>query len=715
MPLPAFIGRIFVRRTATFVAAMSIAGISLFDASFSLADEKQPTAAVDPPAKPMLDPAEQTMWKDHIEPILSRNCFRCHGGEKQKGGLDLRSIQSTMFGGTDGSVVVAGRPSESPLLQRLAVDADPDEHMPPDKDKQLSAEEIATIKQWIAALPIPGHPAPGTTKGASWTAEAPTLMDLATRTKWSPPDGVKPSDAIDLLVVAKWKEKNIEGSGQCDDATFVRRIYLDLAGRIPTTAQADAFVKSTDEQKRAAMVDQLLAGNEYPRRMAELLDVMLLERKGKAAEDERKAQGWFNYLENAIATNRPWNEVVGELIVARPSTPEDKGAVRFLYEQKNNHQQMAEAVAPIAFGVSIGCAQCHNHPLAHEIKQQNYWALVAAFNRTTNADTSDGPALSESAIGGFVSFTNLKKESQPAILAMLNDKTIDEQRPTAGEKEDDSESKYIVPPAKPNPNDKPNDNDKGKNKDRGKRNLRQSAVPRFSRRQVVADAITHDNPLLSRAFVNRIWALLLGRGIINPVNELDSRHLPSHPELLAWLSQDFEANNYDVKRLIRTIVLSKTYQQRTAAGKSPPAPELFACAMDKPLSAELLYRSLLTATGSSAQDTDELRQGLIAAFPAVLEVEYSATIQQAAFLTNSPLVDRLLKPDGKNLTARVLEKPADEDRVREIFVNVLGRAPDKDELAQSTKYLIDRQPRPEAAIKQLEWALLTSSEFLLNH
>jgi hypothetical protein len=508
------------------------------------------------------------------------------------------------------------------------------------------------------------------------------------------------SDAIDNLVEVKWREQNASGTGVCDDASFVRRTFLDLAGRIPTPDEAKAFVDSSDKQKRAALVDRLLNGDEYPRRMAELFDAVLLERKGPDAEAERKAHGWFGYLERSFAKNRPWNQVVADLIVARPDSPDNRGAVWFLFEKKNNYQQMAEAIAPVAFGVSINCAQCHNHPLAHEIKQQNYWGLVAAFNRSTNAETNDGPALSESAIGGFVNFTNLKKESQPAIIALLNDKTIDEKRPAEGAKEEDADGNYVVPPS-------PGEH---------KRHPRQAAIPKFSRRQAVADAMTHGNPLLARALVNRIWAMLLGRGLVSPVDQMDSRHLPSHPELLAFLAHDFEEHGYDVKRLIRAIVLSRTYQLKTfTSGPTPPCPELFACGLEKSLTAEVLYRSLLTATGNSAEGADPLRQALIAKFPALFETEYNATLQQAVFLSNSPLVDRLLKPNGTNLTSRLLELPTSDAKVRRAFSVVLGRSPDKDELTQSCTYLDDRHDRSEAAVRHLEWALLASPEFLLNH
>ncbi len=276
-------GDCFPGRAQAFARGLSLAAMSLVIVATALAaDRQKPFAA--PPAG---DPNVQAMWTDHVEPILSRNCFRCHGGEKQKGGLDLRSFASILAGGTDGVVVSPGRPGESPLFQRIQPDSD--EHMPPDKGHQLGAEEIAFVRQWIELLPIPGHPAPGSGKGVNWSQAAPSLMDLAGAAKWTPPTGMIESDAIDALIEAKWRAEGVAGSGACDDATFVRRLYVDLAGRIPTLDEAEAFTHSSDKQKRAALVDRLLNGEEYPRRMAELFDAVLLERKGPTAEAERQA------------------------------------------------------------------------------------------------------------------------------------------------------------------------------------------------------------------------------------------------------------------------------------------------------------------------------------------------------------------------------------------------------------------------------------------
>jgi hypothetical protein len=650
-----------------------------------------------------VDPTEG-MWSRHIQPILNNRCIKCHGGERVKGGLDLRNQQAVFAGGTDGSVVIPGKPGESPLYQRLTTTGD--DHMPPEREPQLTTEETGFVREWIAMLGT--HPGGATAGGAVsiFDQTAPSLMEMAKRVTWTPPAGVEGSAAIDYLIQAHWREQNVKGNEVCDDRTFVRRVYLDLAGRIPTREEADAFVKSAEAGKRAALVDRLLSGNEYPRHMAEVLDVVLMERKGAEAEASRKSHHWIDYLQNSIASNRPWNEMVADMIVARPKSPAQAGATWFLYERKNNHQAMAEAVAPIAFGVSVACAQCHNHPLAHEIKQQQYWGLVSAFNRSANVEHGDGALVSESATGGFVFFTNLKRQTQPAILTFPNERTVDEKRPAPGVKEEDSDANYVVPPVK----DK-----KGR--------PQRAAVPKFSRREALAKAVTHDNPLLARAFVNRVWGMLLGRGIVNPVDQMDSRHPASHPELLAWLASDFEKSGYDVKRLIRMIVLSRTYQLDSRwEGPTPPAPELFARGLEKPLSAEQIYRSLLVATGRESDaihgqtaGTEPLRQALIAAFPGLCEAEYNATLQQAMFLSNNPLFDALLQPKDHNLTGRLIELTSSGRRVDEAFIEILGRKPDEAERARAVAYLDARSERPEDGVRQLTWALLTGAEFLVNH
>ncbi|HEX2748470.1 MAG TPA: DUF1549 domain-containing protein, partial [Verrucomicrobiales bacterium] len=468
---------------------------------------------------------------------------------------------------------------------------------------------------------------------------------------------------------------------EVDDRTWCRRVYLDLAGRIPSAAEMTEFLFSPSGSKRAALVDKLLASEEYPVRMRELWDVLLMGRgKRGGNEDRRQKNGWWTFLENVFKENRPWNQAVRDVLAARPEKPEQKGASWFLFERRNEYQQIAEAVAPVVYGTRIDCAQCHDHPLAREIKQGHYWGLVAAFNRSKNVEGTS--QVSESAVGGFINFTNLKKESQPAVVTLLTGKTVDETRP-AGGKEDDSPDKYVTTSGK-------------------------MKVPKFSRREAFADAATEGNPLLARAFVNRMWATLLGRGIVNPADEMNERNAPSHPELLDWLAKDFESHHYDIKRFIRGLVLSRVYALGAVKGALP---ETFSAALERPLAGEQIARSWRVAAGLPPND-DTLRRAVIGAMPEVMPKEYNASFQQAQFLTNSPALADILKPSAGNTVERLATLPDAGVRVKEAFLAVLARLPDEEESKQATAFLAGRPDKPAEGMRDLMWALMTGAEFL---
>ncbi len=640
------------------------------------------------------------LWSAHIQPIFSQHCFKCHGELKQKGELDLTTLPAMLKGGDSGPAIVPGDPAASLIYKFVQPGAE--QHMPP-KDYQLSEDEMALLKMWIASLPKSGvtaTAAAATNTAPEWEATDYQLV-RPNEPKVLPPKRAADSAAIDFYVTrersALASGKVVKAARTADDRTFARRIYLDLLGRIPTTAEFDAFLNSGEKNKRAAVTDRLLASPEHARHLREVFDVVLM---GKRSRND----SWNGYLEWAFQTNRPWDRIVRDVLLARPETKTERGAVRFLFDRKDNHQAIVEAVSPALLGLQIQCAQCHNHPLAPEIKQKHYWGMVAFFNRGKNMDTPEGPAISESAIGGFVKFANLKKESQEAVLAFLNDTVIPEARPGDNEKETDAPQKYKLALAD------------GKKAGFG-------AVPKFSRREEFANLATRDNPLLARAFVNRAWAMLMGRGLVHPVDRMDSAHPPTHPDLLAWLARDFEQSGYDIRRLIRNIVLTRTYQLDSApAGKGPKAaPETFAYALEKPLSAESLWRSTLVATGHTPDAAgnfpqhDKTRAKFVDAFPELFPVEFNADLKQALFFTNNPLLDELLQPKDGNLTKKLLALATPRDRIQAAFGATLGRAPDAEELSRATAYLKLRARNPEAATRELLWSLLTGAEFRFNH
>jgi mono/diheme cytochrome c family protein len=597
------------------------------------------------------------LWTSKVQPLLDVNCVKCHGPLQQKSGLELDNIGTLMKGGDDGAVIVPGKPQESRLYQNLASDAE--QHMPP--KKQLSEADRKTVREWIASVTSADlNPAPVT--------RAPRHFESVT-------------EAIDTLIAEGWQERKIKPAAPVDDRTWCRRVYLDLAGRICTSAELQAFLNAPETSKRTALVDRLLASDEYPVRMRELWDVFLMGRpKRERTEDQRKKNGWWAFLENGFRTNRPWDEMVHAILLARSTKQEDKGASWFIYERRDDDQAIAEAIAPLVYGTKINCAQCHNHPLAREIKQAHYWGLVAAYNRCKNVE--GGSDVAESAVGGFVNFTNLKKESQPAIVTLLSGGTVKEDRPAADQKEDDAGDKYVDPKAK-------------------------VRVPKFSRRAAFADAATRNNPLLARAFVNRTWSAFLGRGIVQPADEMNSRNAPSHPELLDWLAQDFAAHQYDVRREVKGIVLSRVY----ALGTADVPPESFASAIERPLSAEQLARSWRIAAGLPPED-DALRRATITALPDLLPKDYNATYQQAQFLANSSLLAGILKPEPASTMTRLAALPDPAARVREAFLAAYARLPDADERGQAKAFLKARSNHPVEADRDLLWAMMTSAEFL---
>ena len=635
-------------------------------------------------------PAEVALMSPSAQEILDEHCLKCHGPVKTKGGVDLRGLSQILSGGDSGPILEPGSPDESRLIQVLRPDADP--HMPP--KAQLSEEAIRTLRQWALDLPALLAEHKEGFSDRSSAASAPVLE--------LPPDGANPTAMIDERIRLGYARFNARPSPLIDDAHFLRRVTLDLAGRLPSPQERRAFLTDPTPIGRERVVDRLLNSPEYAQRMTEVFDVFLMGRADERQRPRRDEAGWRAYLKDAFARNRPWNEIVRELILARPENRETQGSVWFLYERGDDHQAMAEAVAPIAFGSQIDCAQCHDHPLASEIEQAHYWGLVSAFNRSTNTRTPEGFGLDESAVGGFVKFANLQKETQPAVLKFLNGVTVPEARPEG--EEEDSPELYDVPPAA-----------EGAPKNH-------VAVPKFSRRRALAEAASQNNPLLARAMVNRLWGLLMGRGLVHPVDEINSRHPASHPTLLAWLARDYELSGYDTRRLVRSIVLSRTYRLGPPQSDAPrSAPESFAHAIERPLTAEDLYRSYAVALTGRApneivhESLSSLRNALLGVFPEVMPEVYNATMPQAMFLSNAPQFQQALRDVGQAYLDELSQSDSLSVVVDDLYRRVFMRAPDAEEREAIQTYLAEPNSNRADRLANLLWATLTSAEFQLNY
>ena len=382
-----------------------------------------------------------------------------------------------------------------------------------------------------------------------------------------------------------------------------------------------------------------------------------------------------------------------EILLARPSGDVDQGALWYLYERNNQHQQMAEATSKAFFGVNIECAQCHDHPSAGEIEQKHYWGLVAFFRRSKNVFTKNGPRLSESAVGGFEDYVDLTGDSYPNLLTFLEATTIDEPRSETDKERKDNDELYV--PSK-------QDGD--------------PRLPRFSRRERFVKEIVVGHDRLARSFVNRTWAQFFGRGIVHPFDQMDSMHDPSHPELLDWLSKDFRASGYDVRRLVRSLVLSKAYRLAATPPLAESDPATFTWFQARPLTAEQYLRSVEQLMRAGQPSDRGLMQSFRKEFPDVGFSDANTTVTQTLFLSNAEALNQYLQQstaDGQLISQLTKLKP--DEAVVLVFRSAYAREPTAAESKRILEFVSQRTDRKSLAWSDVCWALIASAEFSFNH
>jgi hypothetical protein len=503
-----------------------------------------------------------------------------------------------------------------------------------------------------------------------------------------------PTQQIDQHVQRMWDDLKVTPADRCSDRSFVRRVYLDLAGRVPTAAELDRLLEDEREDRRQRLIDRLLNSEDYVQNFADLFDALLMGRAAEKKYEQRRNHHWRSYLETVIRENRPWDEVVAEILLARPDDVDHRGAVWFLYERENRYQQIAESIAPAFFGVRIECAQCHDHMVADEIKQEHYWGLVAFFNRSKNENTELGPRLVESAIGGFSEFADIEGHSSPNVLAFVGAKTVPEDRPDKDAKPEDAETLYRAGSPRGEPR-----------------------VPNFSRREKFVNEIVDGHPLVARAMVNRVWAMLMARGIVHPFDEMDSVHEPSHPELLDWLASDFISSGYDIRRLVRAIAQSDAYQLKSIQPEGVNDPSSFAWYLERPLTAEQMARSIQLVVRGETNHDEKLVGLLRQQFKDVLPDMNIVTVTDTLFMSNNVDFDKYLRESiaPEHLVPSLLAMNDHRSRADAICNAVFGRAPTDEERDAIVSYLEKRPDSLQTAMTQIVWSLLTSAEFRFNH
>ena len=486
-----------------------------------------------------------------------------------------------------------------------------------------------------------------------------------------------------------------------DDAEFLRRVYLDLAGRIPTVQEAKQFLADDAGDKRAKLIDRLLNGPDHPRRMAELFHVMLMERRG---DDEH----WQRFLRAAFEQNQPWDEIARAILRPDADDEQQRGAAFFYTARLTKEGAMAEVDVPgltrdvgrLLAGRDLQCAQCHDHISVTDYTQRDFQGLHAFFVNIEQRRDVQFPAVSErlmTAPREFMSVFIQEPETTGPLVPGAGEVAI----PTFAEGEE-----YLVPP------------------DRKKRT---PGVPKFSPlTQLAAGLADGRNEQFTRNIVNRLWHAMIGRGLVHPLDEHHAGNPASHPELLDRLAKEFAGQDFDIRWLLKQVALSRVYQRSSrlsAAQTEPPPLDRFLLARQRRVSAEQLLWSTLTAlqvrdaVAGDEEQLEEQRQAFVkmyAAEPREPEVEFQPSVKGALFAQNNAELQQLFQRSDGNLIDRLAKLP-DEAVPDELFLAVLSRPPGDADRRDLLELLQQSDAARDETLSRLAWALWASNEFFINH
>jgi hypothetical protein len=485
---------------------------------------------------------------------------------------------------------------------------------------------------------------------------------------------------IDKLIAQKLKAEGIAASGRTSDAEFLRRVYLDLTGKIPTAEKAAAFLDSTQPEKRARLINELLASEDYGRHLADVWQALLLPRSSDTRFFLQYYPNLAGWLAEQFNEGAGWDRITRQIVTATGAVNKSGPAVYWLVN--GTPDKATDNVTRMFLGVQLQCAQCHNHPFT-EWKQNEYWHMAAFFLKVR----PEGNPRQAARNGGTISVSESsgprgRRQVLPPSAKILPPKFLGGEQPTVKERD----------PVRP----------------------------------LLAEWMTSaKNPYFAKAMVNRTWGLLFGRGFVNPVDDMHEGNPASHPELLADLAKQFSANGFDVKYLLRAICNSEAYQRSSKPnGNNADADaSLFARMAIRPLTPEQLYDALTQLTGGVGANANARRgpAGRFAGSPRDTFVaffgiedgadatEFQAGIPQVLRLMNSPQLNRAaalapLLRDGKS-KAEIVEK---------LYLTVLARRPSGEETARIDRYLDKNREQGRQAYAGVLWALMNSSEFALN-
>ena len=534
-----------------------------------------------------------------------------------------------------------------------------------------------------------------------------------------------PSRIINRWLKKSWEENEVIPSSTATEGEWCRRVFLDVLGRIPTTDELNVFLKDTSPEKKRQLIDRLLSADyvdTYSRNWSNVWTNILIGRSGGSERNSRtNRQGMENYLSEAFSENRPYDQMVFELISAegtsRPpgekqEAPRYNGAVNFLAMKLGNNPndpdygtQATAKTSQIFLGLRIQCTQCHDHPF-NRWKQNQFWELNAFFRQTVALRRFEG--------GRMIAFIELADQdfqgptSEPEEAEIFYDKRNGVRKAAYPVFTDRGGQKTELP--------------------------RSGFLADVDRRAELA-RLVRNSEYLPFALVNRYWNYFFGYGFTQPFDDMGPHSVVSHPELLKYLSQEFVASGYDLKELVRWIVLSDAYAASSRFGDKnkidDPAqgnPPLFSRFYPRQMRAEQLYDSLMIATGAdqtvgSADQQEAQRERWLQQFVIAFGTDeideastFNGTIPQVLTLFNGDLMRKattnaegtFLKDVSSNDSLKSREK------LDRLFRAALARNATAEERSWANKAFAKSEDIG-TALQDIWWVILNTNEFILNH
>ena len=508
---------------------------------------------------------------------------------------------------------------------------------------------------------------------------------------------------LDRHINAVLKKENIQPSKVSEDTEFLRRVHLDLTGKIPTPEEVLDFLKDGSPNKRQKKIDQLLGSEPYIDYWTRLWVNWLIGRRGDG--DDRRI-GLTTWVQGALTKNIPYNQFVQELIAADGEL-KDNGAGNYIMRYERSPAVLTSHSSRLFLGLPMQCAECHDHK-TEVWSQKDYYGIAAFFNGIESEQK--GYIQTVDMIGNEKRMDNFLITNEPRRAMWV-------------ERMDTEVSPRFL----------------------GGTEYKGSLT---KRREALAQWMTDkSNPYFSRAIVNRVWKHFMGRAFVEPIDGFGEENLPTNPELLDWLAEDLIIHDYDLQHLMRTILNSETYQRTSETNKSNKDDEqYYSHAYLKPLSAEQFFYSLLQATGferlqqikmegakkqggedrmGMLRNLEERKREHLEKFLFLLdngemeEIEaFNGTVPQALMMINGNMVNNSASHGERgSFVNYVLEKwRAPADRLEYIYLNVLSRLPTAKEKTYFQRYMERSLYRnKDLAYEDLYWVLLNSAEFSLNH